>query len=220
MTARGGGTTPSGMTQVTRLYLVRHGQTDLNRDRRFRGLTDAPLNDSGRAEAAGAASILKGMSIDSIHASPMPRTLETARIISSETGSPVRRDDRFTDIDYGLWQGLTVEEVAGRFGAQSIEKWRRDPGAVTFPGGDHMGEIRNRVKCALEALADEHRGGTAVVVTHMALLKVCFLAAMDLSFDWFWKIGIDNGSVSLFTVSDGAGFVLEWWNRPPGTPPG
>lgn len=216
MTARAAAPVPANMaTQPARLYLVRHGQTDLNRDRRFRGMSRAPLNASGRVEAACAAEILSRASIEAVHASPMPRSLETAEVISGVAGSPVRPDERFTDIDYGLWQGLTVEEVAERFGGEAIESWKRDPGSFTFPGGDSMADVRDRVEPALEGLAGEYAGGAVAAVTHMAVLKVCFLAAMGLSFEWFWRIGIDNGSVSLFTRTGDSGFVLEWWNRLP-----
>jgi broad specificity phosphatase PhoE len=202
------------MLKPTRLYLVRHGQTDLNRDRRFRGMSDVPLNDAGRAEALGAARILAGSGVTRIFTSPIRRSVETAHIIERETGARVAEYPRLTDIDYGGWQGLTVEEVIDRFGREAIESWRRDPGSFRFPGGDSMREVRERVGPALESLVQESPGDAIAAVTHMAVLKVCFLALMELPFDWFWKVGIDNGSVSMFTHGPESGFVLEQWNRP------
>ncbi len=124
------------MTEPVEIHIVRHGQTDLNRDKRFRGLSDAPLNAEGRREAAGAAEILSGSGVSLIHSSPVPRALETSRIIAEHLGARVEPNEAFTDIDYGEWQGLTVDEVAERFGRETLESWRRDPYAFTFPGGD------------------------------------------------------------------------------------
>jgi broad specificity phosphatase PhoE len=202
------------MNQPVKLYLVRHGQTELNRDRRFRGLTRAPLNDRGRLEARGAAAILKGSGVDVVRSSPVPRALETAAIIAESLGAHVETDEGFTDVDYGQWQGLTVEEVGERFGPEMLESWKKDPGSFVFPDGDSMRSVRDRLRPAIEGLA----GGAddrVVVVSHLAVLKVCFVLTLELPFEYFWRIGLDNGSVSHFTYTPERGFVLEWWNRAP-----
>lgn len=206
------------MEKPVRLYLVRHGQTALNRDDRFRGLTDAPLTGLGRLEAAGAGAVLDGSGVSVVHSSPIPRALETARIIADLRGARVEPEESFTDIDYGEWQGLTVEEVARRSGPHMLEFWKRDPAAFVFPGGDSMHSVRERVGPALKRVVSAEDEGVAVV-SHLAVLKVCFLVAMELPFEYFWKVGLGNGSVSLFTHTREGGFVLEWWNRAPGVAP-
>ncbi|MFH1150317.1 MAG: histidine phosphatase family protein [Actinomycetota bacterium] len=194
------------------LYLVRHGQTDLNRDRRFRGLVDAPLNPEGCVEAEGAADILRSVDIPVVFSSPVERAMQTSRIIAVRTGSEVRPDERFTDVDYGAWQGLTVEEVRERFGDGAIQSWRSDPGSFTFPGGDSMADVRGRIEKALvqaAGLGPEH----VAVVSHLAVLKVCFVAALDLPYPWFWRVNLTEGSVSVFSWRPGDGFTLEKWNE-------
>jgi len=202
------------MEQPVELYLVRHGQTELNRDRRFRGLSDAPLNARGRLEAAGAAEILSDSGVEVLYSSPMPRAMETAEIIAGFLGAAVEADEGFTDIDYGEWQGLTVEEVALRFGPAVLESWKRDPGGFAFPGGEEMPSVTQRLGQALERVSGAGRGSVAVV-SHLAVLKTCLVHALGLDFDIFWKLGLDNGSVSLFSHTREAGFVLESWNRAP-----
>jgi broad specificity phosphatase PhoE len=203
-----------GMVQPVKLYLVRHGQTDLNRDRRFRGLSDTSLNEQGRKEAAGSAVLLAGSGVAAIHSSPVPRALETAGIIAGATAARVETNEGFTDIDYGRWQGLTVEEVAERFGQDAIESWKREPGAFIFPGGEAMAAVRDRLGPALEGVVTG--GETSVaVVSHLAVLKICFLVLMELPFEYFWKLGVDNGSVSKFSYTPAGGFAMEWWNRAP-----
>ena len=203
------------MTEPTKLFLIRHGQTDLNRDRRFRGLSDAPLNEAGKYEAAGAAKLLAAAGISNIYTSPIRRAAETATAIAVTTGARVETDDDFIDIDYGAWQGLTVEEVRERFGPEGLESWRRDPGAFSFPDGDSMESVRARLQPALLRVATAGDEGAVAVVSHLAVLKVCFVTLMDLDFRYFWKVGLDNGSASLFTCKPDGGFVLERWNEPP-----
>lgn len=202
------------MSKTVSIYLVRHGQTDLNRDGRFRGLTDAPLNETGRREASAAAAALAGAGLEAIYSSPMPRALQTARIIAGAVGAGVVTDGSFSDIDYGDWQGLTVEEVALKFGPGALEAWKRDPGSFQFPNGDSMMSVRERLVPALRSLAS---GGcrSVAVVSHLAVLKVFLLVALDIPFGNFWKLGLENGSVGLLTHSTESGFVLQGWNRAP-----
>jgi len=203
------------MTNPTRLLLVRHGQTELNRESRFRGMSDIPLNERGRAEALAVARLLEDQAVGTVYTSPVPRSVETAELIARATGSDVIPDDGLIDIDYGGWQGLTVAEAEREFGAAMMENWMRDTGRFEFPGGDRMADVRARVAPALLEIAGENAGGTVAAVTHMAVLKVCFLVTMGLGFEWFWKVGIDNGSVSLFTHDEVSGFVLQFWNSTP-----
>ncbi len=203
------------MSEPVDVYLVRHGQTDLNRDKRFRGLTDVPLNDQGRREASGAAALLADSGVSVIHSSPVPRALETSSIIAGSIGARVEEDEGFTDVDYGRWQGLTVPEVTGKFGQDMVESWQRDPGGFVFPDGDAMSSVRERLAPALERIATGGHKGVAVV-SHLAIIKICLVAALGLGFETFWRVSLDNGSVSRFSYTPAGGFVLEWWNRVPG----
>jgi probable phosphoglycerate mutase len=203
------------MPEPVKLYLIRHGQTDLNRDKRFRGLSDAPLNDEGKYEAVGAAKLLVEAGLSNIYTSPVRRAAETATAIAVTTGARMETDQNFTDIDYGEWQGLTVEEVRERYGGAELEKWRLDPGSFTFPDGEGMRSVRERLQPALLRVVEMSPTGAIAVVSHLAILKICFVVLMDLDMGYFWKIGLDNGSSSLFEYTPRGGFKLERWNQPP-----
>lgn len=204
------------MASTSRLYLVRHGQTDLNRDARFRGLSDVALNEQGKREAAGAGRLLEGSRVEHVYTSPVRRAAETAAAIAAATGGKVEPDDDFTDIDYGRWQGLTVAEVRARFGEAQLEAWRKDPASFTFPEGDGIASVRGRLEPALlRVVAAAEDGAEVAVVSHLAVLKICFVVLMGLDMGFFWKVGLDNGAVSAFEYSEATGFTLERWNRPP-----
>ena len=192
--------------------MVRHGETDLNRDRRFRGMSEAPLNEQGRLESKGAARMLSNRGITSVYTSPVRRAAETAEIIAGEIGAGVVINDGLIDIDYGEWQGLTVDEVQGKFGREMLESWMQDPGRFAFPGGESMQDVHSRLEPTLLGIVRENPGGNVTAVSHLAVLKVCFTVMMGVELGWFWKLGLENGSVGLFSYNEENGFTLQSWN--------
>ena len=97
---------------MTTILLARHGETDWNRERRFQGHADPPLNETGREQARTLAAELAGEELDAVYTSDLARANETAKIIASRLGVPVVVDAELREIDVGEWQGLTWPEAA------------------------------------------------------------------------------------------------------------
>lgn len=149
---------------MTRLIVWRHGNTDWNAADRVQGQTDTSLNDLGREQAAAAAPLLAALQPDAIVASDLQRATDTAAALAALTGLPVRTDARLRERYYGLWQGLTMTEVAARFPAEHA-RWRageQDPGCEV----ESLDDLGKRVGGALQDAADAVPGGTIVVATH------------------------------------------------------
>ncbi len=124
---------------MTRIFLVRHGTTEWNREEVFRGRADCGLNDTGRAEAQAVAVYLQGVEIEKIYSSPLSRAAETAMAIAAERGLRVIPDPAFIDLDFGDWQGSPLKEVgrsiptftgSGGSGRRTLPS----QGARTWPG--------------------------------------------------------------------------------------
>jgi glucosyl-3-phosphoglycerate phosphatase len=152
----------------TRTVLVwRHGQTAWNAQRRFQGQLDVSLDDVGREQAARAAALLAGFAPSAIVSSDLVRARETAQALADVTGLPIATDPRLREIDVGVWQGLTFDEVSERFPAEAAS-WR-DGGDGRRGGGESLVEVGARAVAAVDdallGLADD---GTLVVVTHGA----------------------------------------------------
>jgi probable phosphoglycerate mutase len=151
---------------MTLLYLVRHGETDWNLNRRIQGSTDIPLNDTGRAQAVRAGRLLARRSWDGIFASPLSRAMETASIIAGELGlaapGPI---PALVERNYGLAEGMTDREVSRSF-----------PGATPVPGRESRAEVADRVMPALLGLASEHPGEHLIVVGHGAVIRTVLLS--------------------------------------------
>jgi 2,3-bisphosphoglycerate-dependent phosphoglycerate mutase len=156
------------------LALVRHGQTAWNAERRFQGHADVTLSEAGRAEARALAKRLRDEPVTALYSSPLRRALETAEIVASVVGVPVRSDERLREIDVGSWQGLTRDDVETRF-PDGYRRWLGgEPG---WNGGEPYDELAARVLPALLDLAQRHEDGLVVAVTHGGPMRVALTAA-------------------------------------------
>jgi len=148
---------------VTEFLLVRHGETDWNRDRRFQGHADPPLNETGREQSRTLAAELAGEELDAVYTSDLVRANETAEIIASRLGVPVVVDAELREIDVGEWQGLTWPEIEHRF-PNGVRSWHeRGHG---WEGGETYDALGERVVGALRRIAAEHPAGRILIVGH------------------------------------------------------
>ncbi len=146
---------------MTTLYLVRHGETDWNAQRRIQGSTDIPLNDAGRAQAAAAGRLLAQVGCEAVMTSPLSRAFETATIIADELGLPDPIClSTLVERSYGEAEGLDWQEVDARF-----------PGDTVVPGRETREEVTARVVPALLELAVAHPEKAVVVVTHGGVIR-------------------------------------------------
>jgi broad specificity phosphatase PhoE len=163
---------------MTRLLLVRHGETDWNLGNRFQGHADPPLNETGRTQARELAAALVDRSFDAVFTSPLRRARESAEIIAASHGlQPIPVED-LREVDVGEWQGLTREEVARRFPGQ-YRRWAAF--GQGWDNGETYEEMGRRVVATLLELAREHEGETLLVVTHGGPIRAALASASGIS---------------------------------------
>jgi probable phosphoglycerate mutase len=150
---------------MTTLLLARHGETDWNRDGRWQGHTDTPLNERGRDQARELAAQLAGEPIAAVYASDLARARETAEIVAASLGLEVRADPRLREIHFGGWEGLTTVEIEERF-PDEVARWRADDGSNAFAGGETYAQMGERVVDALSEIAATHPGQAVLVILH------------------------------------------------------
>ena len=148
---------------MTELLLVRHGETDWNRERRFQGHADPPLNQAGRVQARELAKSLAGEGIDAIYTSDLRRARETAEIVAARVGSDVVALRELREIDVGDWQGLTWPEIEERH-PDGAARWHRD--GHGWDGGETYDQLRERIVAALRVIAERHPRQRVLVVGH------------------------------------------------------
>jgi probable phosphoglycerate mutase len=157
---------------VTTLILARHGETDWNRDGRFQGHADPPLNDRGREQARSLADALADERLDAIYSSDLLRAHETAIAVAVQKGLDVIVDSDLRERDVGEWSGLTLPEIEERFPEQ-LRRFREEGASV----GESREALARRVVAAARRIADAHPGGRVLVVTHGGALRTLRHAA-------------------------------------------
>jgi broad specificity phosphatase PhoE len=187
---------------VTTILLARHGETDWNREGRFQGHADPPLNSTGRAQAVDLSVTLMAEELAAVYSSPLRRALETAEVVAASHGlEPVSVDD-LREVDVGSWSGLTRGEVEERFPEQ-FARWL-DYGQG-WEDGETYGEMGKRAVDALLRLAAAHDGERVLAVTHGGPIRAAFAFADGTTHAEARRLGpqIANTFLAELAVADG-----------------
>jgi broad specificity phosphatase PhoE len=195
---------------LTQLILVRHGQTAWNKRPRFRGRADIELDDTGLAQAAATAARITQWPVAAVYSSPLKRAMATAQAIAKEFDLNVQAHDGLLDIYFGTWQGLTPQQAREDNG-ELLENWLKEPQNVTFPEGESLAHVRDRVISALDELTSKHRDETIVLVSHVVVLKVLLCYVLGLDNSHFWKI--EQGTCAINMVkANGGDYIVSLIN--------
>lgn len=188
---------------MTRMILVRHGETEWNRAEHFRGRADVPLNENGLVQAMRTAQrIAAQWRPVAVYSSPLTRAVKTAEAIAQRFGLSVEVHVGLNDIDYGQWQGLTPEEAREKW-PDVINAWYRAPHTAHIPGGETLDELRTRAEKMLNDLATRREGQTFVLVGHTVINRIILLSVLGLGNDHFWRLRQDTCAINVFEAEGG-----------------
>jgi probable phosphoglycerate mutase len=179
---------------ATTLLLARHGETDWNRERRWQGHADRPLNDLGREQARGLAERLVADPPDLVYSSDLARARETAEIVGTALGLEVSLDARLREVDVGEWSGLTTADVE-RLHPEGLE--RRRLGGTGWDHGESFEAMGARVVEALRDIAARYPGGRVLVITHGGAMRSVWLAANGASAEWQSSANCDVDEIAI-----------------------
>jgi probable phosphoglycerate mutase len=188
---------------MTRIILIRHGQTEWNRVERFRGRADVPLNATGLQQAeATAGRVAATWRPAAIYSSPLSRAVKTAEAIAARFDLAVQSHPGLIDIDYGEWQGLSPDEVRQRW-PEALEAWTKTPQLARIPGGETLDELRARAMQTVSALAARHTGETIVLLGHTVINRIILLGTLGLGNERFWHIRQDTCAINVIDAEEG-----------------
>ncbi|MHB0923546.1 MAG: histidine phosphatase family protein [Bellilinea sp.] len=163
-------------------WLVRHGQTDWNLERRFQGHTDILLNALGIVQARELAASLNGSRISAVYSSDLSRAIQTAAILAADSNLPVIQDKRLREISMGEWEGKIWQDVNQQLTKEMMEL-KNDPVNSRAAGGESLAEVALRVREFATEIADRHAGQIVLLVSHGLSLGAlhCMAAGLPLS---------------------------------------
>jgi probable phosphoglycerate mutase len=165
---------------TTRLYLIRHGATELSAEDRFSGGTDVDLSDEGRWQAERLAERLADDNIKAFYCSPMRRTVETARIVAQPYGLTLGLNEGLREIHHGHWETMRRQEVETVY-PDEYAAWQEDPFTFAPEGGESGLSVMARSLPVIRSIVTHHAGETVAVVSHKATIRL--LLSSLLGFD-------------------------------------
>lgn len=195
---------------MTELILIRHGETEWNRERRMQGQIDTPLSDLGRAQAEAVGQRLARHPFHRIYSSDLTRAWDTAAAISRASGHDVVPEPRLRECTFGMFEGLTYPEMAQRYPAEHARFLLREDDYAVPGGGESPRQFYERSLGCLEAIAAAHPGECIVVVTHGLVLDTLHRAARNMPLNAKREAPLLNASLNTFRREPQAWIELVW----------
>jgi len=194
---------------MTTVYITRHGQTLWNIDYRFQGQKDSELTEKGINQAKLLSERMKDVHIDCIYASPLKRTVETAKVIRGDRNIEIIKEDGFRELSFGDYEGRTKEELVLEGKGKEITDIFNYVEEAKAPNGESLKELYDRVSKTLDSVLDKQKGKTIFIVTHGAAL-LAFYKYFSEENKYYPKV---MSQTSLTKVVDkGEGFKFEYVN--------
>ena len=198
------------MLQTTFL-LVRHGETDWNRNHRMQGSTDIPLNAFGIEQAKLLNPHLRTYTVDTIYVSPLTRARQTAEHAFSHYDNPMKFDSRLQERSFGAFEGMSFDQVILQHPAMRYpESWNYPD--YRPPQGESVRDVQQRMVEAARDIAKKHRGDTISIVSHGSALGSLLVGILNLPFSTAMDYRLDNTSLSIIRIDTSGNVSLELLN--------
>jgi broad specificity phosphatase PhoE len=187
-------------SKATRILLVRHGETDWNRKRRFQGRSDIPLNQEGRDQAQALACALKAETLVAIHTSPLARARETAGLIGAfHPRTPLLEEADLIEMDLGEFDGVEAQSWATTY-PDFRQAWQEAPASVRMPGGESLLDVQVRAIAALARITARYSAGNSLLISGHNFVNLSILChALDMPLDRFRDLKQGNAALNVLS---------------------
>lgn len=182
---------------MSKIYLVRHGETLWNKEQRSQGCSnDIPLSEEGLLQAKAIAKRLKKEKIDLFYSSDLIRAYKTASIISREHNAAVQKCSEFREINLGDWEGLRFDEIREKYN-DIYNVWRKTPHLALIPNAERVSDIIIRAIGKLNKIIEENEDKNILIVSHGITIKVMLSAILGMELSNMHKIRQDNTALNI-----------------------
>lgn len=197
----------------TRIYFVRHGETDYNVQHRFQGSTDNSMNERGLEQAACLWNPMSKIYLDKIYVSPYKRTTQTAEQVLAGRDIPVIQEPRFCEIHCGQWEGLDRKQIELHWPGM-IEKWEHRPDELQMPEGESFKQVQDRSVEAFKEILEKDAGKCIAIVTHMLTIQLIMSKLLEIPIREVWKmVRLENTSITTIDFSLEDEFEVVKWGE-------
>ncbi len=176
-----------GLLTATRLYLIRHGQVADGHTDRYHGHNDVDLSPTGVRQCQAVAAYLQDVPLSGIYTSDLTRTRRGAEIIAQGRGLAVESIPAFREINFGIWEGLTFQEIMERY-PEELRRRFDDLANYRIPGGESLRDLQDRVAPRLAELLERHRNQAFLIVAHAGINRVILAQALNLDLAFIFRL--------------------------------
>ncbi len=156
-----------------------------------------PLDENGEREALSIANRLSETKLDVVVSSPLSRAHKTAQAIArAQQSTTVQISEALIDIDFGVWEGISLVEAQRRF-PHEYEVWKYRPDIVNIPGAETLADVRRRLDTVLKDVYNESKSASVALVTHGSIIKVLLCIFLGIDNSHFWRIKQDNAAINV-----------------------
>lgn len=191
--------------QMNTFYIVRHGKTRWNLEKRTQGTMDSPLLEQSIGEAKILGERLRRYNIDRVYSSDLKRAQDTAALLAP--GCEIRTERGFREIGFGVWEGLTYEEILS-FHRELLEQWKREPEEIVFPKGESVLSVQERVSKAFWDIDQREEGKNFLIVSHGITIRLLMVSLLGMPISGIFRIAQENLALNVIRTKDGRAEVL------------
>lgn len=195
-----------------RLYLVRHGETAWNLEKKLQGHANVPLSDRGKKQASLLAERLARKKIAAVYASDLQRATETAQIIAGHHNLDVVQEQSLREMNFGAWEGLNLTEIYESYG-DLAKRWWENPLNVSIPNGETLTELTFRVNEAIRRFVQNYvKGQEILVVSHGGPIRAFISSMLEMNPSNFWRLRLDNACLNIIDFFESNKGILVLFN--------
>lgn len=186
---------------MSKLYLVRHGESEWNILNKVQGQSNVSLTNKGKQQAMKIGKRLKHENINLIFSSDLKRAIQTANIIGEFTKLEVISLEELREIRFGVWEGLTTKEIMEKY-INEHTIWMTEPHNLSLPEAERLIELQERLLKAVSDLVRKDKNKNILIVSHGASIKTLILGILGIDLSFYNKLTIGNASLSIIEYRD------------------
>lgn len=186
---------------MTKIVLIRHGETEWNISGKYQGQTDIPLSAKGMDQAQRLAEHFPVEALDAIYSSDLCRAMRTAQYLAERFGIDIHPESSLRELNFGAWEGLSYEEIVSRW-PDAMKNFLRHPDVLSIPEGETFGDLQKRGAKRIREIVAENDGKTVAVVAHGAILRTILCDALQIPLADLWRIRQYNTAVSILCYEE------------------
>ena len=200
----------------TEIILVRHGETDMNKNHLYFGHLDPSLNETGKKQLEVSKYSLRKIEnideISEIFCSPLKRCTESLDILEISKNIKINYDDEFKELNFGIFEGKTYKEICENY-PEEVKRMKVEWRTFKVEGSESLEELEKRVVEKLENIFLSRKGKKILVVAHAGVIKILLSYYLVGNVDLYWKLKIDNGAISKIIKLEDDFVFVDYVNR-------